>query len=110
MRRTGRERKAIVRGNLQLLNLGIIMEWLSQNWIWLAFAALVIYMMRGGAAGGCCGGGHGARDKRTESESSDGKSSGAADCCGGGHGADDKPSETAGTQTKPAPAAAGHER
>jgi len=46
------------------------MEWLSQNWIWLAFAAAMIFMMRrggAGGAGGCCGGGHGGGDKHPES-------------------------------------------
>ena len=32
------------------------MEWLSQNWIWLAFAVGMVVMMRRGGAGGCCGG------------------------------------------------------
>ena len=32
------------------------MEWLSQNWVWLAFAAGMLLMMRRGGAGGCCGG------------------------------------------------------
>jgi len=82
------------------------MEWLSQNWIWLAFAALVIWMMRGGAAGGCCGGGHAGHDKQPESKGADGKSSGTASCCGGGSGTDDKANESGGT--KPAPAAPGH--
>ena len=34
------------------------MQWLSENWIWLAFAVGMLAMMRGGAHGGC-GGGHG---------------------------------------------------
>jgi hypothetical protein len=53
-------------GILCFLNLGKIMEWLSQNWIWLAFAAVLIFMMRRG--GGCCGGGHGAEDKRPDAK------------------------------------------
>jgi len=44
------------------------MEWLTQNWIWLAFAAVMIFMMRRGGAGGCCGGGHGAHDKGAEAD------------------------------------------
>ena len=32
------------------------MEWLSQNWIWLALIGGMIWMhRRGGAMGGCCG-------------------------------------------------------
>jgi len=42
------------------------MEWLSQNWIWLAVGIGVVMMMRhGGAGGGCCGG-HSAHDKHVE--------------------------------------------
>lgn len=44
------------------------MEWLSQNWIWLALAIGVVFMMRRGGHGGhggCCGGSeHGDGDKR----------------------------------------------
>lgn len=32
------------------------MDWLANNWIWLAFTAALVLMMR---AGGCCGGRHG---------------------------------------------------
>lgn len=35
------------------------MEWLSQNWIWLALGIGAVFMMSRG--GGCCGG-HGSRD------------------------------------------------
>lgn len=41
------------------------MEWLSQNWIWLAFLAVVIWMFsrRGGhGAMGCCGSHRAAHD------------------------------------------------
>ena len=32
------------------------MEWLAQNWIWLALIGGMIWMnRRGGAMGGCCG-------------------------------------------------------
>jgi hypothetical protein len=41
------------------------MEWLLQNWIWLALAAGAFWLLsrgrRGGPMGGCCGG-HAARD------------------------------------------------
>ena len=58
------------------------MEWLSQNWIWLAFAVGMVVMMRRGGAGGCCGGGHGADDKRPETEDAQNKKagSGAGSC------------------------------
>ena len=36
------------------------MEWLSQNWIWLALGIGAVFMMNRG--GGCCGG-HGGRDQ-----------------------------------------------
>jgi hypothetical protein len=39
---------------------GEIMEWLSQNWIWLALGIGVVFMMSRGAKGGGCCGGHGA--------------------------------------------------
>lgn len=48
------------------------MEWLSQNWVWLALAAGVVLMMRHGGHGGhggCCGGGQGEGRKRSEGES-----------------------------------------
>ena len=33
------------------------MEWLSQNWIWLALIVGLIWLnRRGGVMGGCCGG------------------------------------------------------
>ena len=32
---------------------GELMEWLSQNWVWLALGIGAIFMMRRG--GGCCG-------------------------------------------------------
>jgi len=36
------------------------MEWLSQNWVWLALTIGIVFMMRRGGHGGCCGGsGHG---------------------------------------------------
>jgi len=38
------------------------MEWLSQNWIWLALAIGAVWlfsrMRHGGAMGGCCGMAH----------------------------------------------------
>ena len=53
------------------LNLGKIMEWLSQNWLWLVFGIVMVMMMRRGGHGGCCGGGgHGGDDKRPEAEGS----------------------------------------
>jgi hypothetical protein len=55
---------------------GKIMEWLSQNWVWLAFAVAMVVMMRRGGAGGCCGG-HGAHDKRPEAEDSKNAAAGA---------------------------------
>jgi len=58
------------------------MEWLSQNWIWLALGVGVILMMRHGGAGGCCGGGgHGADHKRPDAEASQSKNAGG----GAGH-------------------------
>ena len=33
------------------------MQWLSQNWIWLALGIGMVLMMRRGGHGGCCGGG-----------------------------------------------------
>ena len=43
------------------------MEWLSQNWIWLALGVGAVFMMTRG--GGCCGGGgHGTDSKQRESE------------------------------------------
>jgi len=41
------------------------MEWLAQNWIWLAVAGIMVFMMvrRGGAGGGCCGSMHAAPRK-----------------------------------------------
>jgi hypothetical protein len=77
------------------------MEWLSQNWIWLAFAAAMIFMMRRGGAGGCCGG-HGSDDKATEGAKPG--NAGAASCCGGGEGANDKQAADS-AQSRPAPAA-----
>lgn len=38
------------------------MDWLSQNWIWLALGVGMVLMMRRGGAGGCCGG-HDAKAK-----------------------------------------------
>ncbi len=33
------------------------MEWLSQNWIWVALGIGAVFMMtRGARGGGCCGG------------------------------------------------------
>ena len=83
------------------------MDWLAQNWVWLAFAAGLVLMMRRGGAGGCCGGhgSHGGHDKAAESAGAKQGGAGAANCCGG-HGADDKHAESA--QTKTAPAAQGH--
>jgi hypothetical protein len=70
------------------------MEWLSQNWVWLAFAAGMVLMMRRGGAGGCCGG-HGANDQRPKATESQSGSASAQSCCGArGHGADGKHSET----------------
>ncbi len=45
------------------------MEWLSQNWVWLALAVGVLLMMRHGGHGGCCGGGgRGEGRKRPDGE------------------------------------------
>jgi len=44
------------------------MEWLSQNWIWLALAVGVVLMMRHGGHGGCCGGGRSEGRKRPDGE------------------------------------------
>ena len=45
------------------------MEWLSQNWIWLALGLGAIFMMSRGGRGGCCGGGgHEGGGKRRETE------------------------------------------
>ena len=75
------------------------MEWLSQNWIWLAFAVGMVVMMRRGGAGGCCGGGHGDHNKRPATEDGQTKNASAGSCCGGaGHGADDKHADAAGPQ------------
>ncbi len=52
------------------------MEWLSQNWIWLAFAVGMVVMMRHGGAGGCCGGGHGKDDKSPEAADAQNKKAG----------------------------------
>ena len=41
------------------------MEWLSQNWVWLAFGLAMLFMMRRGA-GGCCAGR--ANEKRPAAE------------------------------------------
>ena len=41
------------------------MEWLAQNWIWLALGIGFVLMLRRGGHGGhggCCGGGHGSGD------------------------------------------------
>ena len=78
------------------------MEWLSQNWIWLAFAVGMVVMMRRGGAGGCCGGGHGAHDKLPETEGAKPKDAGTASCCGGGgHGTADKQAEVESSQPSP---------
>ena len=48
------------------------MEWLSQNWIWLALIAGVIWLLsrsRHGSMGGCCGG----HDTARESAAGEGK-------------------------------------
>ena len=86
------------------------MEWLSQNWIWLAFAVGMVLMMRrgGSGGGGCCGGGHDAGKKSPAVESPETKSAGvggsqptkalAGGCCGGGHGTGDKRPEVEGAQ------------
>jgi hypothetical protein len=39
------------------------MEWLSQNWIWLALGIGALFMMSRGARGGGCCGSHGGDDK-----------------------------------------------
>jgi hypothetical protein len=66
------------------------MEWLSQNWGWLAFAVAMLFMMRRGGAGGCCGG-HATDAKRPEAEGAQTKTASSGGCCGGGgHGAEDK--------------------
>jgi hypothetical protein len=67
-----------------LYQLGNIMEWLSQNWIWLAFGVGMLLMMRRGGAGGCCGSMHQAPDKRAETDGAATKSAAAGGCCGGG--------------------------
>ena len=59
------------------------MEWISQNWLWLALGIGIVVMMRRGGHGGCCGGGgHGGDDKRPESEGSQTKNAVAG---GAGH-------------------------
>lgn len=81
------------------------MEWLSQNWVWLAFAAGMVLMMRRGGAGACCGG-HVAHDKAPHAEGSPGNSAATGGCCcGGGHGAPDKHPEAEEARN----AAAGHQ-
>jgi len=50
------------------------MEWLAQNWLWLAFGIGIVLLMRRGGRGGCCGGGgHGGGDKRPEADASQSK-------------------------------------
>ena len=83
------------------------MEWLSQNWIWLALGIGMVIKIRRGGAGGCCGGGHGADDKHAAVEGSKIDNVAAGGCCGGGaHGADDKHPETEGSPN--AAAGTGH--
>ena len=66
------------------------MEWLSQNWIWLALGVGMVLMMRRGGAGGCCGGTHDTVDKRVEPGEAKAKSAATPSCCGG-HDAKAKP-------------------
>jgi len=88
---------------------GKIMEWLSQNWIWLAFAAAMVLMMRRGGAGGCCGGGgHDRNDKQDEAVGAQTKNAAAGSCCGGGgHSAEDKRPEAESAHSAAVPA--GHQ-
>ena len=58
------------------------MEWLTQNWIWLALAIGMIFMMRRGGAGGCCGG-HNV--KEAPAKSADGPDRKAGGSAGGCH-------------------------
>ena len=87
------------------------MEWLTQNWVWLALAAGMVLLMRRGGAGGCCGvshgghGGHDAREKTAETTGATPGAGGGASCCGG-HSANDKHAGSA--QTKPTVEAHGH--
>lgn len=51
------------------------MEWLTQNWIWLALGIGAIFMIsrgkHGGQGGGCCGGsGHGGGSNSSQRGSS----------------------------------------
>lgn len=94
------------------------MEWLSQNWVWLAFATGMLLMMRRGGAGGCCGGAHGAdrkdpaldapastkvaggccrggADSAGDQHADGSRAAAAGGCCGGSHGSD-QPSTGAG--------------
>jgi hypothetical protein len=59
------------------------MEWLSENWVWLAFAAGMLLMMRRGGAGGCCGGAHGA-DRKDPALDAPASTRATGGCCGGG--------------------------
>ncbi|MBK5204898.1 MAG: hypothetical protein JJD98_05670 [Polaromonas sp.] len=94
-------------GSYVSFNLGKIMEWLSQNWIWLVFGGAMFFMMRRG--GGCCGGGHDADHKSPEADGSQLKSGSTGDCCGGAKGADKKLAEAEGSKTMKTAASAEHQ-
>lgn len=74
------------------------MEWLSQNWIWLALAGFMLVMMvRRGGAGGCCGSMHATPQRQPATDEGPLQKS-AGDCCGGkgGHGGQHGAGEAAG--------------
>ncbi|MBI2958813.1 MAG: DUF2933 domain-containing protein [Betaproteobacteria bacterium] len=57
------------------------MEWLSQNWVWLALGVgVLLFMMRRGGQGsqGSCCGGHAKSDKRPQDEGRDPASAGGS--------------------------------
>jgi hypothetical protein len=87
------------------------MGWLSQNWIWLAFAVGMVVMMRHGGAGGCCGGGNGHHNKRPATEDGQTKNASAGSCCGGaGHNARDKHADAPSPQAGNAAVDVKHQR
>ena len=51
------------------------MEWLSQNWIFLALGIGAVFMIIRGARGGGCCGGYGGRDQGKAGEPEAGESS-----------------------------------
>lgn len=83
------------------------MEWLSQNWIWLAVTGALVFMMRRG--GGCCGGGHDAGHKGPEANGSQPKGGNTGGCCGGAKGADKKLTKAEGSKTMNTAARAEHQ-